>query len=146
MTKMTHKSFKPYKKIHFGSNVLENVESILEIGKEEPFVVGKGASPLVWLKAPKEKGTSWLPVVKKSTTKFKDKLKILKSHRRTEIKLGDVVVFSGHETGEDEISIEKFDMRPLGLLFYLDEDTLHFGNTKFSRSGFKNLKSMIHVD
>ena len=136
-----------YAKLKIGTNLLENVQRILVLDEMEPLVITKGFYPLVSMRVPLDgNGRNWKLIVRKSTTKYNQKITIVKKKKHVSISLEGVVLLSAFEESSGSLVVDRLDMRPVGLLFYLENDILFFGNYSFSKNNFRNLNSMITIN
>lgn len=129
------------KQLTLCSNILRNVQVPIAIEGTPILLIGKGTVPLVWLAAPiGMAGQRWVYVVQASRS-MNPAVTV-----RTDLKIGTVVVkvsgstvISGRAVSPEQITVDKVDLRLLGLAVFGDQSGLTFGGARLQQNIFDNV-------
>ena len=119
------KDYHPFKTIRIGGNYFENAQALVTIGGHAPLLIGKGVVPRVWLSGPgKPPGDDWLELIVDNLSPPSD-LTVDSRKFLVKVNKGEVMVCRAMSTVNDVLTINRLDLRPLGLKIYSDAQGLH---------------------
>ena len=137
--------YKQPDKLIIASNKLNNVKAILEINGFLPILIGDGDKPRVWLYIPANKeGTEWYPLIKDN---FSTNPKVLVMESESSVTIatphGNVLECAKEKDGL--INVRKLDLRPFGLDFVAEGESIKFMGGTFTNNTFTNVGVMLGV-
>ncbi|WP_152848902.1 hypothetical protein [Brucella intermedia] len=123
--------FKRYKSVTLCSNYLRGIDSLIVFHDVTILLVGKGLEgPEVWLQSPTDNTRdTWSYVVEKNRIRH-PKFSIQKDSRSVRVKAGGTLVVSAELRGDDEVIVNRLDLKPIGLLVSGDATGLTVGTTR----------------
>jgi hypothetical protein len=137
-------AYVPYERVTLCGNEVIGPSLILTLGNSVPILIGKGASPLVWLQAlTAPNSEDFRLVVEASIPKHPAMTVLSTKSDAIEIRTGPVLVLRVAYSNADHAVIDMIDLRPLGINLYGDTGKLHVGNMSFAGSTFNNLAVLV---
>lgn len=137
--------YEPFRRVRIGTNLLENVNTILVVNGHVPFIIGQGKPPRVWLYIPTNKeGTEWYPLIKDNFSSHPDVV-VKSAPKMLTIKTPETTVLACMLGNDDVIHITKLDLRPFGLDVFSDQKSLNVMGNTLSSNTFKNIRTVIAI-
>lgn len=137
--------YEPYQTLRIGTNTLTNVKALASIGNDIPLLVGKGATPRVWLSIPMDQyGKSWYPLIKDNFATHPDVI-IEAKPKLLIVRIPNNTVLTAIRSSDDTLTIQKLDLRPFGINIYADEGSLHVMGNTLTRNEFRDIQVVIGV-
>jgi len=135
------RGYKTYPRVRVGSNLLENVETLIEVDGIAPLLVGQGTVPLVWLYAYID--GQWRLIVERSVSKHSRVSVDITEDSRVHVDIGAHRCLSVEPRSAEEIRLTELDLRPLGLQMVLEEDRLQVASRTLENNTFQNMRTAI---
>lgn len=133
--------FKAFQQIKIGSNTLNDIIYLFNISGYYPIIIGKGdVMPKVWLYAivhdeirsiVNNNKSNLLPI-RFEYDESNHKLKYIFVNQVT----NESICILGLESNQNVCIITELDLRPFGVIAYLEGDTLHVGPMEFRQNNF----------
>ncbi|WP_210447509.1 hypothetical protein [Vibrio crassostreae] len=138
--------YKPFGLLKVCSNNHKNGRVPISISGDQPFLVGKGKKPRVWINqlALGEVGKT-KPLVRDNLT-LHPQISVDELESEVIVKVGNEVLLHVVKISDDEAHIIKLDLRMIGIQIYGDESKLHVVNQTLSNNEFVNVDCMIGVN
>ena len=135
----------PFKTIRIGENYFENAQALVTIGGHAPLLIGKGVVPRVWLSVPgKQPGGDWLELIVDNLSPPSD-LTVDSRKFLVKVDKGEVMVCRALSTVNDVLTINRLDLRPLGLKIYSDAQGLHIMGSTMTSNVFSDVPVVMVV-
>ena len=117
--------YHPFKTIRIGKNYFENAQALVTIGGHAPLLIGKGVVPRVWLSVlGKQPGDDWLELIVDNQSP-RSVLTVDSRKFLLKVDKDATMVCRATSTVNDVLTINRLDLRPLGLKIYSDAQGLH---------------------
>jgi hypothetical protein len=132
----------PYSRLELCSNKLEGVAIPLLVRDTPLLLIGRGATPLVWLSAPTDpSGANWDFVVAASLARNPAvRVQREKSKHVLTVRVSDTVVAVVEWKGLDSARVTRLDLRPVGLNVVGDTAGLRMGGMTMSGNTVVNAR------
>ncbi|MDR7114266.1 hypothetical protein [Caulobacter sp. BE254] len=143
--------YAPYSEVNFCSNKLTNVRFLIEIAGSHPILIGQGAVPYVWVRAPADKSFSkWTPAIERNAA-LSPQFVVTVSNGIPSISSAAVVeIFAFGKriirivrSSKTSIDIDMVDLTPIGINMIGDKNGLRVGGMSFSKSSMNNVGTFI---
>ncbi|TVP12696.1 hypothetical protein [Shewanella sp. KCT] len=136
----------PFGLLKVCSNTLKNGRIPISISGDQPFLVGRGKKPRVWVNqlALNEVGKT-KPLVRDNLT-LHPQISVDELDNEVVIKADNEVLIHVVKVTDDEAHIIKLDLRTIGIQIYGDQSELHVVNQTLSNNEFVNVDCMIGVN
>lgn len=125
-------TYQPYQQLTLCSNNLIGGGHLLQIGQSLPLLIGRGATPQIWLQAPTDpSGKSFAPLVTASVA----------AHPAASVYTGGgaLVVYAGgqlvlrvRQITDQKAEVEELDLRPIGFNIFGNKAALNAGGMHMS--------------
>lgn len=137
------KGFEPFEQLDVCSNVIVGGGSIIGIKDFAPIRIGKGKEyPLVWLYVYMR--GEWIPVLKANKSRSPELLVTTNSAlHQVVVKSAKTIIVECRMNNEESCSVNRLDLRPLGIDLWGVDDSLFVRNARFSGNFFHNGKYLI---
>ncbi|MCX2817441.1 MULTISPECIES: hypothetical protein [unclassified Pseudomonas] len=136
-------SYSPYAVTKLCGNVIIGGSFWVTIGNVLPVLIGKGSKPQIWLQALQSPQSKKFILLVDSSISLHPKVRVEESGKNIVVRLDGLLVLSLRQTADDEITVNKIDLRPIGLNFFGDESGLYAGNMSFRSSTFRNVGTIM---
>lgn len=143
--------YQPFHEVDICGNSFVDVTHVLEIEGKEPFLIGKGELPNIWLYAPPQaEAGRWMPLVEGNLSgnplvtvikKKSDEAQIVEVQTSGKV----VLRVKMQSMDMDKVVVEVLDLRPIGLNVHGDHRGLTVGSNTFSGNRFMDLETGIAV-
>lgn len=138
------RSYKPFGTLELGSNSLVDVPVPVGVRDTPVFLVGKGRPfPLLWLAAPSDSSGGFWGFVVKEGKSYNPAVSVTNDKARHSVtaRVSGQVVLQVRTTGSDSATVERLDLRPLGLDVVADRSHLRIGGTQLSKNTFRGVET-----
>ncbi|MFG0356764.1 hypothetical protein [Pseudomonas sp. zbq_11] len=136
-------SYTPYGVTKLCTNTVVGGAFLLAIGDVIPVLFGKGAKPQIWLQALQSPQSKKFITLVDASIPVHPKMRVEEFDQKIFVKLDGAVVLSLEQTGDDELTVNEIDLRPLGLNLYGNSSGLHAGGVSFKSSTFSNVGTIM---
>lgn len=137
--------YKQPDRLIIASNKLNNVKAILEVNGFLPVLIGDGDRPRVWLYIPANKeGTEWYPLIKDNFS-TNPKVLVMESENSVTVATPHGNVLECTKEKDGLINVRKLDLRPFGLDFVAEGESIKFMGSTFANNTFTNVGVMFGV-
>jgi hypothetical protein len=138
-------NYKAPSSIYIGSNIISNVNTLIDFKGFAPILIGDGKIPRIWINIPaKQDGSEWYPLVKDNFSTNPSVL-VIKSGNRVKVTTPDGVIIDCEKEKNGSVTVNKLNLKPFGLNVYSDEKSMSIMNATFSSSKFSNMMSVIGI-
>ena len=128
-----------------GLNNLTNVMAVLEVNGSLPILIGDGEKPRIWLYVPANKeGTEWYPLIKDNFS-TNPKVLVTGSENSVTIATPQGNILECEKRADGAINVSKLDLRPFGLDFLADGNSIKFMGNTYTKNTFTNVGVMFGV-
>lgn len=144
-------TFKPYKELKVGSNIMKNVKFLINISGYIPLVIGKGESgPKIWLYGLKD--NKILKLIENNNSLF---TQIQQGNRfgngvlewkLRNIQTDEMLNLLKVEYTESFLNITKMDLRCIGIKVYIENNVLVVGNMRIENNTVEGVNSLINIE
>lgn len=135
--------YQPYKTLDVCSNRFVDVEVVFSVNGQPAFLIGKGATPRIWLAAPltaSRERWDYIVVGNDAITSLIQVKTVGRSHTTT-IRLKETTLLTARETGPDVVKITTLDLRPVGLNIWGDSSVLYIAGNSFVNNHFERVRT-----
>lgn len=125
-------TYQPYQQLILCSNHLLGGGNLLQVGKSLPLLIGRGATPQIWLQAPADpSGHMFAPLVTASVA--------VHPAASVSTESGALVVYAGgklvlrvRQISDQQAEVEEMDLRPIGFSIFGNKNSLNAGGMHMS--------------
>lgn len=137
------KSYKPFNVLTLCSNKIIGGGNIVSMGEVIPIILGQGDKPMVWLQAVADpKGKTFTTVVEASIS-MHPAIKVLQVEDALEVSIDNTTVLKIKSSEGSSASVEKLDLRPLGINMFGDNTKLQAGGMTLIGNTFQGVGTAI---
>jgi hypothetical protein len=137
------KSYKPFDVLTLCSNRIIGARYLVSMGEVIPIILGQGDKPMVWLQAAADpKGETFTTVVEASIS-MHPAIKVLQVEDALEVSINNTTVLKIKSNEKGSASVEKLDMRPLGINMFGDNTKLEVGGMTLAGNSFQGVETVI---
>jgi len=137
------KSYKPFNELILCSNKIIGGSNIVSMGEVIPIILGQGDKPMIWLQAVADlKGKTFTTVVEGSIS-MHPAIKVLQVEDALEVSIGNITILKIKSSEKGSASVEKLDLRPLGINMFGDNTKLQAGGMTLTGNTFQGVGTAI---
>ncbi|WP_444903834.1 hypothetical protein ACJJIU_00305 [Microbulbifer sp. CnH-101-E] len=125
-------NFSPYSEIEIAQNRLLGGKALFSFNEFMPLLVGKGATPKVWIYIPEDStGMRWQPLVR-SNRSLHELVEVTVKDRSVTVVTPDGVVLEVQESNDSKVDIIQLNLSPFGINVKLEGDVLNVMGSSLS--------------
>lgn len=132
-------NFKPYQSINFCSNNIIGGGHIFAMGKVLPLLIGVGAKPRIWLQAVSAPGSKEFTTVVNDSRSTHPAVTVTTQGNKVVVSVRGRTVLTAESTGEQSVTVNELDFRPIGLNVFGNSSSLSLGGMQLGHNTFSGV-------